>query len=66
MFSKSYALSVSDIREEVSKIKLKSNGNPADLLEAIADIDNQKRKIQGDSITEIKLCSKVIMTAPKK
>ena len=65
MFSKSYALSVSDIREEVSKIKLKSNGNPADLLEAIADIDNQKRKIQGDSIIEIKLCSKVIMTAPK-
>ena len=48
MFSKSYALSVSDIREEVSKIKLKSNRNPADLLEAIADIDNQKRATKND------------------
>ena len=54
-FAKLYALSTSEIREEMSKIKLKENKNLADFFEEISQIENQVRKIQGDSITESKL-----------
>ena len=44
-FAKSYMLSVSEIIEEMSKIKLKQNKNAAGLFGAIANIENQVRKI---------------------
>ena len=58
-------LSASEIREETSKNKLKEDENPSDLFEAIAEIENQARKIQGYSITKREMCSKFIMAAPK-
>ena len=54
-FAKSYALSTSELIEEMSKTKLKENENPADFFEEISQIENQVRKIQGDSITKSKL-----------
>ena len=54
-FAKSYALSTSELRKEMQKIKLKENENSADLFEEMSQIETQVRKIQGDSIIKSKL-----------
>ena len=54
-FAKSYALSTSELREEMLEIKQKENVNPEDFLKEISQIQNQVRKIQIDFITESKL-----------
>ena len=54
-FAKLYALSTSELREEMSKIKLKENVNPEYFLKEISQIENQVSKIQEYSITESKL-----------